>query len=159
MLARHFLGIYTVTNLHTCRQAVYFHEFPCGNNFVCIKPITRYADCVHVSAFKLLCACGRDAFIFIFDDRFEILDDVEVLKRCGMTVDLESGKCHGLDLERALRLVAVDLRPYLLGLFACFEYLSAVRFSPTVIHVCNLNMLSFTLTRAVLPLPQNLTRY
>lgn len=60
--------------------------------------------------------------MFSFDDRFEMHDDVEVLKRCGMAVGLESGKCHGADLDRALKLVGINLRPYIIGTSACVYF-------------------------------------
>ena len=59
----------------------------------------------------------RDTYIFNFNDRFEMHDDVEVLKRSGLALGLQSsGQCRGADLQRALILVNVNLQPYVIGL-------------------------------------------
>lgn len=89
---------------------------------------------IDVGSFFLSRACCRDTYVFSFDDRFEMHDDVEVLKRCGLAVGLESGKCHGADLERALKLVGINLRPYIIGAYAyihrvCFrQYMGVTTF-------------------------------
>jgi len=59
---------------------------------------------------------NRDTYQFNFSDRFEMHDDVEVLKRSGLAMGLESGNCHGTSLERALKLVGPNLKPYIIDM-------------------------------------------
>ena len=57
----------------------------------------------------------RDEYLFNFDNTFEIHDDIEVLKRMGMTFGLEKGQCSQADLSRCLKMVPKALEPYVLG--------------------------------------------
>jgi Transcription factor DP len=77
--------------------------------------INCISTCNILIHYCILYKCCRDTYVFNFNDRFEMHDDVEVLKRSGLAVGLESGKCHGVDLERALKLVDINLRPYIIG--------------------------------------------
>ena len=53
--------------------------------------------------------------MFNFDNTFEIHDDIEVLKRMGMTFGLEKGQCSQVDLNKCLKMVPKALEPYVLG--------------------------------------------
>ena len=57
----------------------------------------------------------RDEYLFNFDNTFEIHDDIEVLKRMGMTFGLEKGQCSQADLNKSLKMVPKALEPYVLG--------------------------------------------
>ncbi|XP_069474380.1 transcription factor Dp-2 isoform X2 [Ambystoma mexicanum] len=61
------------------------------------------------------CSISSDKFeyLFNFDNAFEIHDDIEVLKRMGMSFGLESGKCSTDNLKRAQSLVPKALEGYL----------------------------------------------
>nr|XP_033815608.1 transcription factor Dp-2 isoform X2 [Geotrypetes seraphini] len=52
-------------------------------------------------------------YLFNFDNAFEIHDDIEVLKRMGMSFGLESGKCSPEDLRLAKSLVPKALEGYI----------------------------------------------
>ncbi|XP_067851156.1 transcription factor Dp-2-like isoform X3 [Heptranchias perlo] len=60
------------------------------------------------------CSISSDKFeyLFNFDNTFEIHDDIEVLKRMGMSFGLESGKCTPENLKTANSLVPKVLQPY-----------------------------------------------
>lgn len=59
----------------------------------------------------------RFEYLFNFDNTFEIHDDIEVLKRMGMSFGLESGKCSLEDLKLAKSLVPKALEGYITGMF------------------------------------------
>ncbi|XP_029472225.1 transcription factor Dp-2 isoform X2 [Rhinatrema bivittatum] len=61
------------------------------------------------------CSISSDKFeyLFSFDNAFEIHDDIEVLKRMGMSFGLESGKCSSDDLRLAKALVPKALEGYI----------------------------------------------
>ncbi|MBZ3872584.1 Transcription factor Dp-2 [Sciurus carolinensis] len=61
------------------------------------------------------CSISSDKFeyLFNFDNTFEIHDDIEVLKRMGMSFGLESGKCSLEDLKLAKSLVPKALEGYI----------------------------------------------
>uniref|UniRef100_A0A8C4W9N4 Transcription factor n=1 Tax=Gopherus evgoodei TaxID=1825980 RepID=A0A8C4W9N4_9SAUR len=60
------------------------------------------------------CSISSDKFeyLFNFDNTFEIHDDIEVLKRMGMSFGLEAGKCSAEDLRTAKSLVPKALESY-----------------------------------------------
>uniref|UniRef100_A0A8D0GYN0 Transcription factor n=1 Tax=Sphenodon punctatus TaxID=8508 RepID=A0A8D0GYN0_SPHPU len=60
------------------------------------------------------CSISSDKFeyLFNFDNTFEIHDDIEVLKRMGMSFGLEAGKCSSEDLKTAKSLVPKALESY-----------------------------------------------
>ncbi|XP_019359119.1 PREDICTED: transcription factor Dp-2 isoform X1 [Gavialis gangeticus] len=60
------------------------------------------------------CSISSDKFeyLFNFDNTFEIHDDIEVLKRMGMSFGLETGKCSPEDLKTAKSLVPKALEGY-----------------------------------------------
>ncbi|KAM9455119.1 transcription factor Dp-1b [Clarias gariepinus] len=60
------------------------------------------------------CSISNDKFeyLFNFDNMFEIHDDIEVLKRMGMALGLESGKCTVENLKIARTLIPKALEPY-----------------------------------------------
>ncbi|XP_056663221.1 transcription factor Dp-2 isoform X3 [Monodelphis domestica] len=61
------------------------------------------------------CSISSDKFeyLFNFDNTFEIHDDIEVLKRMGMSFGLETGKCSLEDLRIAKSLVPKALEGYI----------------------------------------------
>ncbi|CAN0294249.1 unnamed protein product [Lampetra fluviatilis] len=63
------------------------------------------------------CSISSDKFeyLFNFDNAFEIHDDVEVLKRMGLTFGLETGTCSPENMERARLLVPKALQPFVRG--------------------------------------------
>ncbi|KAJ8867951.1 hypothetical protein PR048_031760 [Dryococelus australis] len=54
----------------------------------------------------------KTEYLFSFDDKFEIHDDIEVLKRMGMGLGLEKGECTEADLQRAKSMVPKSLESY-----------------------------------------------
>lgn len=60
------------------------------------------------------CSISSDKmeYLFNFDNTFEILDDIEVLKRMGLTYFLEKGQCTEENLEKAKKLVPAALESY-----------------------------------------------
>ncbi|KAM6970141.1 transcription factor Dp-2 [Aplochiton taeniatus] len=64
------------------------------------------------------CSISSDKceYLFNFDNTFEIHDDVEILKRMGMSLGLENGRCSPQDLHVARSLVPKALDSYVLGL-------------------------------------------
>ena len=60
------------------------------------------------------CAC-RCEYLFNFDNTFEIHDDIEVLKRMGMSLGLENGSCAAEGLSLARSLVPKSLQCYVTG--------------------------------------------
>lgn len=70
---------------------------------------------------KTPCNCVswcRFEYLFNFDNTFEIHDDIEVLKRMGMSFGLESGKCSLEDLKLAKSLVPKALEGYITGMLS-----------------------------------------
>ncbi|KAE8604793.1 hypothetical protein XENTR_v10014832 [Xenopus tropicalis] len=63
------------------------------------------------------CSISSDKFeyLFNFDNAFEIHDDIEVLKRMGMSFGLESGKCTSENLRLAKSFVPRALEGYVTG--------------------------------------------
>ncbi|KAK2817886.1 hypothetical protein Q7C36_021819 [Tachysurus vachellii] len=61
------------------------------------------------------CSISNDKFeyLFNFDNMFEIHDDIEVLKRMGMALGLDSGKCTAENLKIARTLIPKALEPFL----------------------------------------------
>ncbi|KAM5292036.1 transcription factor Dp-2 isoform 3-T3 [Ctenodactylus gundi] len=61
------------------------------------------------------CSISSDKFeyLFNFDNTFEIHDDIEVLKRMGMSFGLETGKCSLENLKLAKSLVPKALESYI----------------------------------------------
>lgn len=64
------------------------------------------------------CSISNDKFeyLFNFDNMFEIHDDIEVLKRMGMALGLESGKCSPEQLKIARSFVPKALEPYVIDM-------------------------------------------
>ncbi|XP_015216817.1 transcription factor Dp-2 isoform X2 [Lepisosteus oculatus] len=60
------------------------------------------------------CSISSDKceYLFNFDNTFEIHDDIEVLKRMGMSLGLESGKCTPENIKLAKSLVPKPLESY-----------------------------------------------
>lgn len=57
----------------------------------------------------------RFEHVFDFDNPFEILDDIEVLKHMGMAFGLEKHLCTEESLEMSKTMVSKELVPYLMG--------------------------------------------
>lgn len=64
------------------------------------------------------CSISSDKceYLFNFDNTFEIHDDVEILKRMGMSLGLENGTCSPENLSLAKSLVPKSLEAYVLGM-------------------------------------------
>ncbi|CAB3991721.1 Transcription factor Dp-1 [Paramuricea clavata] len=64
------------------------------------------------------CSISNDKFeyLFNFDNRFEIHDDIEVLKRMGMAFGLEKKICNDGNIELAKTMVPKALEPYVTDL-------------------------------------------
>jgi len=58
----------------------------------------------------------RSEYLFNFDRTFEIHDDIEVLKRMGLSFGLEKGHCTTGDLTQAVKMVPRSLESYVRGL-------------------------------------------
>ncbi|KAL9916968.1 transcription factor Dp isoform 6-T9 [Glossina fuscipes fuscipes] len=63
---------------------------------------------------KINCSVTNDKseYIFKFDDKFEMHDDAEVLKRMGLLFGLDKGQCSYEDIERAKTLVPPNFEKY-----------------------------------------------
>lgn len=64
---------------------------------------------------KINCSVTNDKseYIFKFDDKFEMHDDAEVLKRMGLLFGLDKGDCSTEDIERAKTLVPPNFEKYI----------------------------------------------
>ncbi|XP_062603640.1 transcription factor Dp-1-like isoform X1 [Saccostrea cucullata] len=64
------------------------------------------------------CSISNDKYeyLFNFDNTFEIHDDIEVLKRMGMALNLEKGQCTTQDVNKAVKMVPKALEPYVIDL-------------------------------------------
>ncbi|KAJ8280535.1 hypothetical protein GJAV_G00055990 [Gymnothorax javanicus] len=64
------------------------------------------------------CSISSDKceYLFNFDNTFEIHDDIEILKRMGMSLGLESGTCSPENLRVAKSLVPKSLESYVTGI-------------------------------------------
>nr|CAD7423609.1 unnamed protein product [Timema monikensis] len=64
------------------------------------------------------CSISHDKkeYLFSFDDKFEIHDDIEVLKRMGMCLGLDKGECSEQNLRRARGMVPRSLESYVVQL-------------------------------------------
>ncbi|GLV41518.1 DP transcription factor [Carabus blaptoides fortunei] len=60
------------------------------------------------------CSISNDKleYMFEFNDKFEIHDDIEVLKRIGMLMGLDKGKCKDKDLDKVKAMVPKSLQEY-----------------------------------------------
>lgn len=54
----------------------------------------------------------KSEYLFSFDRTFEIHDDIEVLKRMGLSFGLEKGHCTTGDMAQAVKMVPKSLEPY-----------------------------------------------
>ncbi|XP_075793755.1 transcription factor Dp-2 isoform X2 [Pelodiscus sinensis] len=72
------------------------------------------------------CSISSDKFeyLFNFDNTFEIHDDIEVLKRMGMSFGLEAGKCSAEDLRTAKSLVPKALEGYVTDMSTGLSWLN-----------------------------------
>jgi len=60
--------------------------------------------------------------MFNFDHQFEIHDDLEVLRRMGMTYRLERGKCSAGDLSTLLNTLPIAVHHIITGTVMCSRY-------------------------------------
>ncbi|XP_049869153.1 transcription factor Dp-1 isoform X3 [Pectinophora gossypiella] len=60
------------------------------------------------------CSISNDKteYMFNFNKRFQIHDDIDILKRMGLLFGLDKGECSEEDIERAKRMVPKSLEPY-----------------------------------------------
>lgn len=91
----------------------------CANEHLFRLIVIKYLRCTgHVlptfGDFVVFILC-RFEYLFNFDSTFEIHDDIEVLKRMGMALGLESGRCSPEQLKTARALVPKALEPYVIG--------------------------------------------
>ncbi|XP_057302523.1 transcription factor Dp-1-like isoform X1 [Hydractinia symbiolongicarpus] len=56
----------------------------------------------------------KSEYLFNFDEAFEIHDDIEVLKRMGLSFGLEKGECNHVNLKSARSMVPTALEPYVM---------------------------------------------
>lgn len=54
----------------------------------------------------------KSEYLFNFDEAFEIHDDIEVLKRMGLSFGLDKGECSEKNLSTARKMVPRSLEPY-----------------------------------------------
>ncbi|CAM4556423.1 unnamed protein product [Leuciscus chuanchicus] len=75
------------------------------------------------------CSISSDKceYLFNFDNTFEIHDDVEILKRMGMSLGLENGTCSPENLNMAKSLVPKSLEAYVTRLVLWFHPSSPMR--------------------------------
>ncbi|KAL8187820.1 UNVERIFIED_CONTAM: Transcription factor Dp-2 [Gekko kuhli] len=66
----------------------------------------------------------RFEYVFNFDNTFEIHDDTEVLKRMGMSLGLEAGKCSAEDLRTAKSLVPKAFESYVTDMSAGISWVN-----------------------------------
>ena len=59
----------------------------------------------------------RTEYHFTFDNVFEICDDVQVLKKLGLTLGLDDGSCTPEDLQLAKELMPKSLEGLLDGMY------------------------------------------
>ena len=71
--------------------------------------------CITLSSFSCLLVPFRFEYLFNFDNTFEIHDDIEVLKRMGMSFGLEKGQCEEANLRTSRTMVPKALEPYVMG--------------------------------------------
>ncbi|XP_072474258.1 transcription factor Dp-2 isoform X6 [Notamacropus eugenii] len=92
------------------------------------------------------CSISSDKFeyLFNFDNTFEIHDDIEVLKRMGMSFGLETGKCSLEDLRVAKSLVPKALEGYITDMSTGPSWLNQGLLLNSTQSVSNLDMTSGT---------------
>ncbi|XP_031640906.1 transcription factor Dp [Contarinia nasturtii] len=64
---------------------------------------------------QINCSVSEDKseYFFSFDDKFEIHDDIEVLKRMGLLLGLDKGQCTFEDIQRAKTMVPKSFQRYI----------------------------------------------
>uniref|UniRef100_A0A4X2KTC3 Transcription factor n=1 Tax=Vombatus ursinus TaxID=29139 RepID=A0A4X2KTC3_VOMUR len=92
------------------------------------------------------CSISSDKFeyLFNFDNTFEIHDDIEVLKRMGMSFGLETGQCSLEDLRVAKSLVPKALEGYVIDMSTGPSWLNQGLLLNSTQSVPNLDMTSGT---------------
>nr|XP_020826655.1 transcription factor Dp-2 isoform X6 [Phascolarctos cinereus] len=92
------------------------------------------------------CSISSDKFeyLFNFDNTFEIHDDIEVLKRMGMSFGLETGQCSLEDLRVAKSLVPKALEGYITDMSTGPSWLNQGLLLNSTQSVPNLDMTSGT---------------
>ncbi|KAM6222547.1 transcription factor Dp-2 [Rhynchocyon petersi] len=88
------------------------------------------------------CSISSDKFeyLFNFDNTFEIHDDVEILKRMGMSFGLESGMCSLEDLKLAKSLVPKALEGYVTDISTGSSWLNQGLLSNSTQSVSHLDL-------------------
>lgn len=64
----------------------------------------------------------KSEYLFNFNDKFEIHDDIEVLKRMGLAFGLEKGECTDENLQKAKAMVPESLQKYVERKFSLFLF-------------------------------------
>ena len=59
----------------------------------------------------------RTEYYFDFTQPFQIHDDIEILKRMGMTMGLHNGTCTAEQLEEAKNMIPAALEAHLIDLY------------------------------------------
>ena len=82
--------------------------------------------------------CCRSEYQFNLDRKFEIHDDIEVLRRLGLMMNLDQAQCSSNDLQKAVRMVPSALESYVIR--KCIvENLNEHIFSLSTLEQYNLN--------------------
>lgn len=92
------------------KEAEKLHGPPGPNSFIQLPFIVVNTNKKTV----INCSISNDKmeYVFQFSDKFEISDDLEILKQIGMLHGLDNGKCSKEDLERIKTLIPESLWPY-----------------------------------------------
>ncbi|XP_050308357.1 transcription factor Dp-1 [Anthonomus grandis grandis] len=92
------------------REAEKLHGAPGPNSIIQLPFIIVNADKKTV----INCSISNDKkeYVFQFSDKFEISDDLDILKQIGTLHGLDNGKCSREDLERIKTLIPESLWPY-----------------------------------------------
>ncbi|CAH0557290.1 unnamed protein product [Brassicogethes aeneus] len=92
------------------KEAEKMHGVPPQNSFIQLPFIVVNTNKKTV----INCSISNDKmeYLFQFSDKFEINDDVEILKSIGMLAGLNTGECLPEDLEKIKGLVPESLWPY-----------------------------------------------
>ncbi|XP_023013729.1 transcription factor Dp [Leptinotarsa decemlineata] len=93
------------------KEAERLHGIPPPNSYIQLPFIV-----VNTNKKTIInCSISNDKmeYLFQFNDKFEINDDVEILKSIGMLSGLETGNCTPENLEKMKNLIPGSLWPYL----------------------------------------------
>ena len=80
---------------------------------------------------------GRRAYMFNFDHQFEIHDDVEVLRRMGMTYSLELGRFSADDRCTLLSTTPDSIRRIIMGAYSSVFIIHASHITTGMDKACS----------------------